>query len=79
MELSQLMHAIIFMRASLIVPHWCATLASITLQEGRGVTAKQGVKIQGIDRVTKNYQINTSTSQSFYGRLYDTYHSGEIV
>ena len=59
--------------------HIDATPASVTLQEGRGVTAKQGVKYQGIDRVTKNYQINTSTSQSFYGRLYDTYHSGEII
>ena len=70
MELSQLMPAIIFIRASLD-----ATPASVTLQEGRGVTAKQEVKIKVLIGSLKTVKL-TPVNHSM---VYHTYHSGEIV
>ena len=70
MELSQPMQAIIFIRASLD-----ATPASDTFQEGRGVTAKQGVKIKVLIGSLKTIKL----TQVNHFMVYHTYHSGEIV
>ena len=53
----------------------CATLASVTLQEGRGVTAKQGVKIKVLIGSLKTIKL----TQVNHFIVYHTYHSGEIV